>query len=108
MTAAGVLAWPRENARMMSSLLPSVAKLFMAVGRMRAETLGASSFEESRTVDRLKFCSSQLMHPKKNAIPTISTLLEMTAPTRDVCTMRGWCDQRDDGNDQLDRVAEGD
>ena len=80
------MAWPRENARMMSSLLPSVPKLFMAVGRMRAATLGASSFEESRTVDRLKFCSSRLMPPKENAIPTISTLLEMTAPTRDVCT----------------------
>ena len=83
------MAWPRENARMMSSLLPSVPELFIAVGRMRAATLNASSFEESRTVDQLEVCSSRMTPPKKSPSPTISTLLEMIAPTRDICTI--WC-----------------
>ena len=85
------MASPRENSAMSRSLVPRVLKVFMAVGNIRAATLSASSFKELPTVDGLKFCSSRLMPPKKKPIPTMSTLLEMTAPMREVCTIGVWC-----------------
>ena len=81
------MASPRENSAMRCGGMPSLLKLFIAVGNMRAAMLSASSFKELPTVDGLKFCSDRLMPPKKNPMPTMSILLEMTAPMREVCTI---------------------
>ena len=84
------MASPRENSAMRCVPRVLVLNLVIAVGNMRAAMLSASSFNELPTVDGLKFCSSRFMPPKKKPMPTMSILLEMTAPIREVCTIGIW------------------
>lgn len=60
------------------------AKVSMAVGNRSAATLNAT--KESLTENGLKHCSIGFMPPNKNPMPTMSTLLEMTALIMEVCT----------------------